>query len=147
MKDEEAIPLTLKLIEEMHLHDRVMFGAVDRTINEQVRKQKPSSIPLCADVQTMKTIVQDYQQGKLTNEYPYKHEILGLFLEEFTRKLINPDFLHRLHQAGKPVALVGSLLDRVDVQKEMIQLGVDILFTDRPDILRQTLNSYSNQAN
>ena len=141
MKDAEAIPLTLTLIDEHRLDDRVIFGAVDPSINEQLRQRKPASIPLCADVRTMETIVETYQQGRLTDTYPYQHDILGLFLEEHTRRLLTKDFLDRIHRAGKPLALVGSLLDRVDVQNEMIRLGVDILFTDRPDVLRQTFDA------
>lgn len=146
MKDAEAIPLTITLIDARRLHDRVIFGAVDPSINERLRQLKPASIPLCADVETMKTLVHDYLHGRLTDEYPYQHDILGLFLERHTRPLLTKDFLDRIHRAGKPLALVGSLLDHVDVQNEMIQLGVDILFTDRPDVLRQTLHSLSDRT-
>ena len=48
MKDANAVSSTLETIQRYHLEDRVIFGAVDRTINKEVQKQKPSSIPnLC----------------------------------------------------------------------------------------------------
>ena len=85
-----------------------------------------------------------YRQGHLTVSYPYEHDLLGFFVETHTRAAITADLIESIHRAGKPVAAVGSLLDRDDVQREMIQLGFDILFTDRPDVLRQTLDSTAN---
>ena len=141
MKDATAIPLTLDAIHRHQLTDRVIFGAVDRRINVEVHKAKPHSIPLCADVETMMQIVEVYRQGQLTASYPYDHDLLGFFVEAHTRAAITADLIESIHRAGKPVAVVGSLLDRDEVQREMIQLGLDILFTDRPDVLRQTLDS------
>lgn len=51
----------MTLIKQYDLHDR--------HINEQLQHLKPASIPLCTDVQTMKTIVQDYLRGKLSDNY------------------------------------------------------------------------------
>ena len=145
MKDANAVSSTLETIQRYHLEDRVIFGAVDRTINKEVQKQKPSSIPICADIETMMKFAQAYKQGQVDENYAYEHDILGFFLESHTRALLTKQLLDVIHKAGKPLALVGSLLDLPDVQKEMIELGVDILFTDRPDVLRQTLDSYLNK--
>ena len=142
MKDARAIPLTLQTIHQYQLEDRVIFGAVDRAINRQLQKDKFPSIPICADIETMMKFAQDYRQGHVNASYPYEHDILGFFLESHTRNLLDKRLINTIHQAGKPLALVGTLLDDQQVQKEMIELGVDILFTDRPDILRQTLNEY-----
>lgn len=143
MKDAEAIPLTLDTIRRYHLEDRVIFGAVDRAINLQLQRQKSPSIPICADANTMLKFTQNYLQGQVNAAYTYEHDILGFFLESHTRNLVTKTLLDTIHRAGKPLALVGSLLDDRQVQKEMIELGVDILFTDRPDILRETLNQYT----
>lgn len=142
MKDAQAIPLTLQTIRRYQLEDRVIFGAVDRAINLQLQHDKFPSIPICADIETMMKFTQHYRQGQVHDNYSYEHDILGFFVENHTRNLIDQRLINTIHQAGKPVALVGSLLDDRQVQKEMIELGVDILFTDRPDILRQTLNEY-----
>jgi glycerophosphoryl diester phosphodiesterase len=147
MKDAKAIPLTLDAIKKYNLEDRIIFGAVDRTINKELQKQKSSSIPLCIDIETMMTIAQIYKQGQLKDNYPYEHDILGFFVESSTRPMITKHLISTLHKAGKPLALVGSLLDDPKVQQEMIELGVDILFTDRPDVLRQTFDSYLNKKN
>ena len=93
----------------------------------------------------MMKFAQAYKQGQVDENYAYEHDILGFFLESHTRALLTKQLLDVIHKAGKPLALVGSLLDLPDVQKEMIELGVDILFTDRPDVLRQTLDSYLNK--
>ena len=145
MKDANAIPLTLDAIRRYNLEDRVMFCAVDQTINQQLRKLKPSTIPICADVETMTKFTQMYLQGQVDENYPYEHDILGFFLAANTRSLVNKHLIDTIHKAGKPLALVGTLLDDPSIQKEMIELGADILFTDRPDILRQTLDSYSKK--
>jgi len=145
MKDAKAIPLTLKTIQQYNLENRVIFGAVDRLINKELQQQKLSSIPICADIETMMKIAQAYKQGQLNENYPYEHDILGLFLELHTRRILTQDLIDTIHKAGKPIALVGSLLDDAKVQQEMIELGIDILVTDRPDVLRQTLDSYSNK--
>ncbi|CAF1037619.1 unnamed protein product [Adineta steineri] len=143
MKDIDAIPLTMKTIEKYQIENRVIFGAIDRFINKEVQKQKPSSIPICADTETMLKIFQAYKQGQLNENYPFEHDILGLFLESHTRSILTQHLIDTIHKTGKPLAIVGSLLDDPKIQKEMIELGVDILFTDRPDILRQTFNSYT----
>lgn len=140
MKDVRAIPLTLETIQRNSIEDRVIFGAVDRTINLELQRTKLPSIPLCADSSTMMKFIANYRQGQVNDTYPYEHDILGFFLETSTRNLVTKSLLDTLHRAGKLLALVGSLLDDRQVQKEMIELGVDILFTDRPDILRETLN-------
>jgi glycerophosphoryl diester phosphodiesterase len=145
MKDAKAIPLTLKTIQQYNLENRVIFGAVDRLINKELQQQKISSIPICADIETMMKISQAYKQGQLNENYPYEHDILGLFLELHTRRILTQHLIDTIHKAGKPIALVGSLLDDPKVQQEMIELGIDILVTDRPDVLRQTLDSYSNK--
>jgi glycerophosphoryl diester phosphodiesterase len=144
MKDAKAIPLTLDAIKRYNLENRVIFGAVDRRINKELQKQKPSFIPICADIETMMNIAQVYKQGQLKDNYPYEHDILGFFVESNTRAILTEHLIKTIHKAGKPLALVGSLLDDPTVQKEMIQLGIDILFTDRPDVLRQTFDSYKN---
>jgi glycerophosphoryl diester phosphodiesterase len=145
MKDSTAIPLTLQAIQQYDLQDRVIFGAVDYSINKAVQQQKPSSIPICADIQSMMNISQAYKQGRLNEKYPFEHDILGVFLESHTRAMLTPHLIETIHRTGRPLAIVGSLLDDPTVQKEMIELGVDILFTDRPDVLRQTLDSYSKK--
>jgi glycerophosphoryl diester phosphodiesterase len=145
MKDAKAIPLTLDTIKRYNLEDRVIFGAVDRRINKELQKEKFPSIPICADIETMLNIAQVYKQGQLNENYAYEHDILGFFVEPHTRSLLTPHLIETIHKAGKPLAFVGSLLDNPKTQQEMIELGVDILFTDRPDILRQTLDSYSNK--
>ncbi|UJR20323.1 hypothetical protein I4U23_023454 [Adineta vaga] len=145
MKDANAITLTLQAIEQYQIQDRIIFGAVDRCINQELQKQKPSSIPLCADIETMMKIAQAYKQGHLNEKYPLEHDILGFFLEPHTRAILTSHLIDTIHKTGRPLAIVGSLLDDPKIQKEMIELGIDILFTDRPDILRQTLNSYANK--
>jgi glycerophosphoryl diester phosphodiesterase len=145
MKDAKAIPLTLDAIKRYNLEHRVIFGAVDRSINNELQKQKFSDIPICADIDTMIKISEVYKQDQLNGTYPFEHDILGFFVEPYTRAMLTKHLINTIHQAGKPLALVGSLLDDPIVQKEMIELGIDILFTDRPDVLRQTLNSYSNK--
>ncbi|CAF3634957.1 unnamed protein product [Rotaria sp. Silwood1] len=145
MKDIKAIRLTLDIIKKYNIENDVIFGAVDRIINKELQKEKFPSIPICADIETMMKFSQDYKQGRINENYSYEHDILGLFIEPHTRSILNKDLIDTIHKAGKPLAIVGSLLDDKNVQKEMIQLGIDIIFTDRPDILRQTLDSYSNK--
>jgi len=142
MKDVKAIPLTLDAIKRYNLENRVIFGAVDRTINKELQKQKFPSIPICTDIETMLKFSQAYKQGQVDENYPYEHDIIGFFLEPHTRSFITKDLINTIHKAGKPLALAGSLLDDSNVQKEMIELGIDILFTDRPDVLRKTLNEF-----
>lgn len=137
--------MTLDTIKRYNLEDRIIFGAVDRSINKELQKQKISSIPICADIETMMKFSQVYKQSQLNENYPYEHDILGFFLEPHTRALLTKHLIDTIHQAGKPLAIVGSLLDNPTVEKEMIELGIDILFTDRPDVLRETFNSYLNK--
>ncbi|CAF2749769.1 unnamed protein product [Rotaria sp. Silwood2] len=141
MKDAKAIPLTSDTIKRHNLEYRVIFGAVDRTINKKLQKQKFSSIPICTDIETMMKISEAYRKGELNENYPYERDILGFFLEPHTRSKLTEHLINTIHKAGKPLALVGPLLDDQKVQQEMIELGIDVLFTDRPNIFRQTFDS------
>ncbi|CAF3820659.1 unnamed protein product [Rotaria sp. Silwood1] len=87
----------------------------------------------------------DYKQDRLNDNYSYEHDILALFLGPHTRSILNKHLVDTKHKAEKSLANFGSLLDDSNSQKEMIELGIDILFTDRPYILRQTLDSYLNK--
>ncbi|CAF0982495.1 unnamed protein product [Didymodactylos carnosus] len=123
-----------------------MFGAVDYQINQAVKNLKPPDIPLCADVQTMMKIAYIYESTGTFNEALVKnHDIVGIFVEKNTLSILKEDLFKLFHQYEKPIALVGGELDNPQIIKDMIRYGADILFSDRPDVLRQTLDSVAQE--
>lgn len=53
--------------------------------------------------------------------------------------MLKPELFDAIHERGKWIAVFGEDLDDPATQQRLIQLKADIIFSDRPDILRQTL--------
>jgi len=77
-------------------------------------------------------------QGKLATHH-IPHEIVGFLADEARRQTLIPGLFDALHEKGKRIAVFGELLNHKEGQNHLIELNADILFTDRPDILQETL--------
>ncbi|KAL0487096.1 glycerophosphodiester phosphodiesterase [Acrasis kona] len=139
-KDIDAIEPAMLEIESRNLSKRVIFGAVLEEINSKLLSIK-NSIPLAADYATMRNIVANYQAGTL-NKLQIRHEILGFYLpdDESYKTIINYDLFDAFHSLHKKIALFGPALDRTDVVNYALGAKTDIIFSDRPDVLRSVLD-------
>jgi len=140
MKDKNAIGPTLKVIEDRNISDRVIFGAVSPDINARLLEVKPPNIPIAADFSTMMTVYRTFLTGGFKDLH-LRHDILGFIVDDRTKHLLTPQLFEAFHARGKWIAVFGELLNDPAMQKWMVDLKADIIFSDRPDILRQTLGT------
>ncbi len=50
-----------------------------------------------------------------------------------------------VHKKGKKIAVFGPDLNEVEMQKFCVRIGVDYLFADRPDLLRQVITEHEEE--
>ncbi len=55
---------------------------------------------------------------------------------------MSKDIFDALHAKGRSIAVFGPLLDDPKVQRKLLDWKTDVLFTDRPDIFRETIDDY-----
>jgi len=73
---------------------------------------------------------------------PFQHHMAGLKISEEISPFITKGLINELHQRKRKIALFGPLLDEKSVQEDMIKMGIDILLTDRPDLLRINFDNH-----
>jgi len=139
IKTLSAISPTLKIVEERGISDRVIMGAVEESVNKELMRLKPQHIPAAPDiVSTLKAYLL-YEFG-LLRFFRFSHHIFALHLSNTTRYAVTDSgFLQACKARGRKTAVFGPLLDEPQWQKKCIDIGVDIIFSDRPDILATTL--------
>jgi len=140
LKDINAVTPSLQVIKERKLEDRVILGAVHHNINSKLLGEKPGNIPLAPDFETMMGLWTAFMAGQIAT-VPIKHEIVGLIVDSRTQSMLIPQLFEAFHARGKWIAVFGEFLDDPVWQKKLIQLKTDIIFCDRPDVLRKTLQS------
>jgi len=138
-----AIPPTLQLIEELQLHDRVIVGAVAPAMNKHLRKVKPANIACAADINSMLEMASLYALGLLWL-YPFKHEVVGFFIDDRTDKLLTEGLFNALHRRGHWIAVFGPALNHSMFQKKYLDRKTHLIVTDHPHILNETLKTHSS---
>jgi glycerophosphoryl diester phosphodiesterase len=94
----------------------------------------------------MKKIYAAYTFGMLWS-YPIQHEILGIVLVNPVTKLLTENLVKAVHKKGKKIAVFGPDLNDVEMQRFCVKIGVDFLFADRPELLRQIITEHEEQKN
>jgi glycerophosphoryl diester phosphodiesterase len=174
MKDINAIEPTLKLVEEKSLTERIIFGAVSPAINEQVRKRKPAHVPMTADFKSMLFMFL-LSRWRLFWLYQHKHEIIGtifsadlmaflmnhqslkarwasLVVRGLARilfgddgRFVNARFVADAHKSGRRFMVFGLELNESKYIEEALGMGIDGIFSDRPDVLRATVDQWNKR--
>lgn len=136
VKTELVIPPLVDIVNRMNARDRVcissfsgrrlllvrrMFGpgvATSLSPREVATRLVPSPIPLAQRLTTAGPCVQvPVGYGRV--------------------RIVTPDFLARTHAAGKQVHV--WTIDDPDQMHQLLDMGVDGIITDRPDVLRRVL--------
>jgi len=139
-KHKNAVEPTIKVLEQYNILDRVIFGAVPPVVNQELLRLRPKDVPVIADAKTMLFTVLLYNLGLLRFS-PIKHDVVGFYVDQRTDKWIPDALITRLLEMGFWIGVFGPYLDDVEHQKRFISLGVQLICTDRPDILRKTMAS------
>lgn len=60
--------------------------------------------------------------------------------------MLSKRFFDALREKGCWTAVFGPLIDEPEVQATFIEWGVDLIVTDRPDVLNHTLKNHQTQT-
>jgi hypothetical protein len=141
MKAEAAVGPAMRLVQERGalLHNRIICGAVAPSVNRVLLAARLPWIPCAVDFISMLKILVLYWLGLLWLVYPLQHQILGFFVNDRTERVMSKRLFRTLQEAGSVVALFGPGTNDRASQLKYLDMGVDMLVSDRPDILQSTL--------
>jgi len=139
IKSAAAVPAAMQVVQQRGMQERVIFGAVDRGINQSILSARPAGIPVAADARTMLGFLCSWGIGRLDATVA-RHEILGFFIAGPTLKLISKELFKRIHDHGRLIAVFGPLLNEPHYLDMMHDWKADFILSDRADVWRTELD-------
>jgi len=140
IKDERVVPRLPQIIERWKLSDRLIVGAVFPSINRAIRSTIPKTIPIAPDFSGVISLMLTYVLG-ISWILPTRHSMMGSHISELTKNILTPGMFSDWKKRHMKIILFGEGLNDAESQKHCIREGVDILLTDRPDILKEVLKN------
>ncbi len=117
----------LELVRAQDMHDQVVISSFDPRALAQTRQLDP-------DIYTASLFDRELQKGMRPSEVMDEVGSNGFNL---SYQIVNGSIVKECHGLGRPVAVY--TVNEVEKMEEMLDLGVDALFTDRPDLLLELL--------
>jgi len=85
--------------------------------------------------------------------YPHKHELGGtmhtaswtLRGKQRSIKLVSERLVQDVHRSNRLFAVFGPEMDNPVAIRECLDMGVDIIFSDRPDVARETIEKWKKE--
>jgi len=136
-KQVDAAKRTLEVVKERGFDKRIILGSVVPETNAFLAKEKPLHVPLVSDAATTIKFTPWLAMGVTCN---WTHDIFGYFLTPSTSLFFSKNVVEQVQKQGKKVVVAGFSLDDREVLKNLLAWGVDIVMTDRPDILRELMS-------
>ncbi|WP_182376301.1 glycerophosphodiester phosphodiesterase family protein [Nocardioides sp. WS12] len=137
IKSEDAVAPLATLIRDRDLWDRVMVGSFSRRRTSRFRRLTDGRVPTAAGLWQIVVF-------RFSPSAAIAHRLAG---DEFAAfqvphrrgrlTVVTPGFVRRAHAAGHQVH-VWTIDDRTEMT-ELLDRGVDGLFTDRTDVLKDVL--------
>lgn len=124
------------LVEDRGLHDRLMIGSFSRARIREFRRLTGGRVATSADPfevaawRVAPTVRLARLVGDGFSALQVPHRQSGV-------TVVTRGFVDRAHAAGKQVHV--WTIDEADEMRELIELGVDGIFTDRTDVLKDVL--------
>jgi len=109
-------------------------------------KYRPKDVAVATDIATVVKILVLYWTGLLWL-YPLQHEIFGFIVMEKTKDKLPLGLIKAIKNRGRKVAVFGPLLDHKEYQQKFLEMGCDMVLTDRPDVLRQCVDELNEVRN
>jgi len=135
-KDEDSVIKAMHVVKERALEDRIIVGAIDPEVNQILALLKSSTVPITSDTTASITFVM--KQSEMTVE-ELQHNLIGYMFSPATMMFFSAELVAAAHTLNRKFIAVGSPLDLPKFQRQCIDWGVDIILTDRPDVLAQTM--------
>lgn len=139
-KAERAVELLAEVIAEHEAYDRVCVSSFGVGRLHQLRKRLGRRV---ASAASSRGVAWNRFAPWLTwalntpgqaLQMPIEHRVLGRNI-----RLLTPDLVSAAHRAGKQVHI--WTIDDSETMEELIDLGVDGIFTDRIDVLKDVLTT------
>ncbi|GAQ83939.1 glycerophosphoryl diester phosphodiesterase [Klebsormidium nitens] len=143
-KSPGAVADTLEVVKRFGIEERIIMGAIPTDANLEVRRLKPSCVPVTPDKNSMILMYAMYCLGLLW-VVPMRFEIVGTTAHRWGFKVLTPGLVKAFHDRGRLLAVFGPHIDTPEGQLDCIRMGVDMLFTDRPDVLSVTLEGLAKE--
>jgi glycerophosphoryl diester phosphodiesterase len=140
IKDEKVVPYLPEIIERWKLNGRLIVGAVSPRTNALIRAIVPKSIPIAPDFKAVIILMFSYLFG-LSWLVPTRHILMGSHISNLTKRIISPGLISDWKKRNMRIILFGEGLNDEETQRHCLNEGVDILLTDRPDILKELLRT------
>ncbi|GAB3867290.1 glycerophosphodiester phosphodiesterase [Nocardioides maradonensis] len=124
------------LVEERGLHDRLTVGSFSRARTRELRRLTGGRVATAADPVEIAAwrFAPSTRLARLAGDeftaFQVPHRARGV-------TIVTPGFVERAHAAGKQVHV--WTIDDADEIRELVGLGVDGIFTDRTDVLKDVL--------
>jgi len=115
---------------------RVVTASFHTTVLRHFRKNYPQALTSCTSDEVLKLLVL-YHTGLLKLPFRYKMKVLQVPEYSGFIKVLSPGFIAQLHQKGLQVQV--WTVNSEEEMKRFIQMGVDGIFTDQPELLMKTL--------
>jgi len=138
-KGQRPVQPTLDLVEEYGIWDRVILGSVVGDTNTLLRTLRKHSVPVTSDAATTTSMTIGHFSG-LLSFCTISHDIFGYMLFPTSSNFWKKSLVDAMHKLGLPVLLCGA--DTEEEQIQCIEWGVDIILTNDPGVLRNTLDKY-----
>jgi len=135
-KEVDAATKTLEVVKQRGFDKRIILGSVVPVTNTYLAGAKPDYVPLTTDAGTT---IKFTLWLSLGIKCDWKHDIYGYFLLPATAHFFGENIVKQIHNQGKKVVVAGNSTSNVDTLKQLIAWGVDIIMTDRPDLLSELM--------
>jgi len=136
-KEVDAAEKTLAVVKQRGFDKRIILGSVVPATNAFLAANKPEHVPLVTDAGTTVKFTPWLSLGVACDWKSW--DAYGYFLLPATSYFFSENIVKQVHKQGKLVVVAGGSLNNVEVLKNLIAWKVDIIMTDRPDLLAELM--------
>lgn len=133
VKADAAVEETCRVIEKLGAQHRVCLGSFEHGRLQRVRARLPGVETAASRREVFQLVLLPRRVLRRGVAYQW----LGVPVSRYGLRVVNRRFMRRAHEVGAKV-LVWTV-DEPDEINELLDLGVDGIFTDRTDVLRDVL--------
>ncbi len=120
------------LLKELKCTTRVVTASFNSRVLKHFRKLFPDALTSCTSLEVLKLLLL-YRTGLLIIPFSYKGKILQVPEYSGKIKILSKGFIKYLHKRGFKVQV--WTINQESEMKRFIQMGVDGIFTDKPELL------------
>lgn len=132
IKEPEVVEKVILFIKEKDIEKRTILGGVSCFVNQKLSRYPERKWLFSADTSFMTKIVLAYAFSALKPGDLCKQDIIGFPIEPTLTWGIHRKMLDNFKSCGGKVAIFGESANIEKDVKELMEFGVDVIFTDLP---------------